>query len=77
MYLIDNIDFTFKIIFLIFFLYMIDNRFELYKFIKNDIKPKQKKQEYGEVFTPLNIIEELFENLDKKYKEINNNSIFE
>ena len=61
-----------------FLYYMIDNRFELYKYINNNIKPKQKeKQEYGEVFTPLNIIEELFENLDKKYKEINNNSIFE
>ena len=57
---------------------MIDNKFELYKYINNNIKPKQKeKQEYGEVFTPLNIIEQLFENLDKKYKEINNNSIFE
>ena len=57
---------------------MIDNKFELYEFINNNIKPKQKeKQVYGEVFTPLNIIEELFENLDKKYREINNNSIFE
>ena len=57
---------------------MIDNKHLLFDFIHNNIKPKQKeKQEYGEVFTPLNIIEELLDNLDKKYKEINNNSIFE
>ena len=57
---------------------MIDNKLFLFDFIHNNIKPKQKeKQEYGEVFTPLNIIEELFENLDIKYKEINNSSIFE
>ena len=40
---------------------MIDNKFELYEFINNNIKPKQKeKQVYGEVFTPLNIIEEIY-----------------
>jgi hypothetical protein len=56
---------------------LIDNPTKLYEFIENSLKPKQKeKQENGEVFTPLILIEELFDNLDKQYIEQNGESIF-
>lgn len=59
-------------------MYMIDEPKLLFEFINNNLKPKQKeKQENGEVFTPLSLIEELFENLDKHYLVENGRSIFE
>ena len=50
---------------------------ELLEFINNALKPKQKeRQENGEVFTPITLIEELLDNLDKQYIEENGKSIF-
>ena len=56
---------------------LIDRPIELLQLINECLKPKQKeKQEFGEVFTPMNIIDEMLDNLDKNYKKIYNKSIF-
>ena len=56
---------------------LIDNPKELLELINDCLKPKQKeKQENGEVFTPMNLIYEMLDNLDKHYIEIYKTSIF-
>jgi hypothetical protein len=56
---------------------LIDNPKELLELINDCLKPKQKeKQENGEVFTPMNSIYEMLDNLDKYYIEIHKTSIF-
>ena len=56
----------------------LDDKENLIEFIHNNLKPLQnEKQQYGEVFTHLDIIKDLFDNLDKNYIEKNNKSIFE
>ena len=56
---------------------LIDNPKELLELINDCLKPKQKeKQENGEVFTPMYLIYEMLDNLDKYYIEIYKTSIF-
>ena len=56
---------------------LIDNPKELLELINDCLKPKQKeKQENGEVFTPMYLIYEMLDNLDKHYIEIYKTSIF-
>jgi len=57
---------------------LIDKPIELLELIDSCLKPKQKeKQENGEVFTPMGLIFEILDNLDKHYiKENNGRSIF-
>jgi hypothetical protein len=56
---------------------MIDNPKELLELIDNCLKPKQKeKQENGEVFTPMYLVFELLDNLDKHYIKEHKKSIF-
>ncbi len=57
---------------------LIDNPKELLELIDSCLKPKQKeKQENGEVFTPMSLVFEMLDNLDKLYvKENGGQSIF-
>jgi hypothetical protein len=56
---------------------LIDRPKELLELIESCLKPKQKeKQENGEVFTPLWIVFEMLDRLDKHYIEENGRSIF-
>jgi len=56
---------------------LIDNPKELLELIDSCLKPKQKeKQENGEVFTPMALIFEMLDNLDKHYINENERSIF-
>jgi hypothetical protein len=56
---------------------LIDNPKELLELIDNCLKPKQKeKQENGEVFTPMYLVFELLDNLDKHYIKEHKKSIF-
>jgi hypothetical protein len=56
---------------------LIDKPKELLELIDSCLKPKQKeKQENGEVFTPMDLVFEMLDNLDKQYIEENGKSIF-
>ena len=56
---------------------LIDKPKELLELIDSCLKPKQKeKQENGEVFTPMELVFEMLDNLDKHYIKENGNSIF-
>lgn len=56
---------------------LIDRPKELLELIDSCLKPKQKeKQENGEVFTPMPIIDEMLDQLDKHYVAENGRSIF-
>ena len=56
---------------------LIDNPKELLELIDSCLKPKQKeKQENGEVFTPMYLIFEMLDNLDKHYLKEYGRSIF-
>ena len=56
---------------------LIDRPTELLKLINECLKPKQKeKQENGEVFTPMILVNEMLDNLDKHYMKLHNKSIF-
>ena len=56
---------------------LIDKPDELLTFIDSCLKPKQKeKQENGEVFTPISIIESQLDELDAHYISLNGKSIF-
>jgi len=56
---------------------LIDKPKELLELIDNCLKPKQKeKQENGEVFTPMNLVFEKLNNLDKCYIKEHGRSIF-
>ena len=56
---------------------LIDKPKELLELIDSCLKPKQKeKQENGEVFTPMGLIFEMLDNLDKFYMKENGRSIF-
>tara|TARA_B110000967_G_C18896517_1_gene571073 strand:- start:371 stop:4549 length:4179 start_codon:yes stop_codon:yes gene_type:complete len=57
---------------------LIDRPTELLELIDSCLKPKQKeKQENGEVFTPMKLVNEMLDELDKYYIKENNKSIFE
>jgi len=56
---------------------LIDKPKELLELINSCLKPKQKeKQENGEVFTPMELVYEMLDNLDKHYIKENGKSIF-
>lgn len=56
---------------------LIDKPKELLELIDSCLKPKQKeKQENGEVFTPMELVFEMLDNLDKHYIKENGKSIF-
>ncbi len=56
---------------------LIDNPKELLELIDSCLKPKQKeKQENGEVFTPMCLVFEMLDNLDKHYIKEHGRSIF-
>ena len=56
---------------------LIDNPQELLELIDSCLKPKQKeKQENGEVFTPMKLVFEMLEHLDKHYTKEHGRSIF-
>ena len=56
---------------------LIDNPQELLELIDSCLKPKQKeKQENGEVFTPMCLVFEMLDNLDKHYIKEHRRSIF-
>ncbi len=56
---------------------IIDKPKELLELIDSCLKPKQKdKQEFGEVFTPMYLIFEMLDNLDKQYTHEYGKSIF-
>jgi hypothetical protein len=56
---------------------LIDKPKELLELIDSCLKPKQKeKQENGEVFTPMTLVFEMLDNLDKHYITENGRSIF-
>ena len=56
---------------------LIDKPKELLELIDSCLKPKQKeKQENGEVFTPMSLIFEMLDNLDKHYIKEHGRSIF-
>ena len=56
---------------------LIDKPKELLELIDSCLKPKQKeKQENGEVFTPMELVFEMLDNLDKRYIKENGKSIF-
>lgn len=56
---------------------LIDNPKELLELINDCLKPKEiEKQQFGEVYTPITIIEEMLDNLDNDYIKNNKVSIF-
>jgi hypothetical protein len=56
---------------------LIDKPKELLELIDSCLKPKQKeKQENGEVFTPMSLVFEMLDNLDKHYSKEKGRSIF-
>jgi hypothetical protein len=56
---------------------LIDKPKELLELIDSCLKPKQKeKQENGEVFTPMSLVFEMLDNLDKHYTKEKGRSIF-
>lgn len=56
---------------------LIDKPKELLEFIAERLKPKkEEKQKFGEVFTPIHLIEEKMDELDKFYKKTYKVSIF-
>jgi len=56
---------------------LIDKPKELLELIDNCLKPKQKeKEENGEVFTPMCLVFEMLDNLDKHYSKEHGRSIF-
>jgi len=57
---------------------LIDEPNKLLELINNSLKPKQEeKKKFGEVFTPINIINEMLDKLDEHYKKTHKTSIFE
>ena len=57
--------------------YTIDEPDELLEFINGELKPKKKeKKENGEVFTPLSLVNEMLDNLDKAFIKKHGKSIF-
>jgi hypothetical protein len=56
---------------------LIDKPKELLEFINDNLKPKQvEKKKYGEVFTPIPLVEEMLDKLDEYYTKEHNKSIF-
>jgi len=57
---------------------LIDQPEELLELINSCLKPKDnEKKQFGEVFTPMNIINEMLDELDKHHLQMHDRSIFE
>ena len=57
--------------------YNINQPDKLLEFINSNLKPKdEEKKKFGEVFTPLSIVDEMLDELDNSYIKINGKSIF-
>ena len=57
---------------------LIDRPKELLELIDSCLKPKKiEKKKYGEVFTPMSLVNEMLDKLDKYYQKENSKSIFE
>ena len=57
---------------------LIDQPEKLLEFIADRLKPKDvEKKKFGEVFTPLKLVNEMLDKLDESYQKDNNESIFE
>ena len=57
---------------------LIDKPKELLELINSCLKPKQEeKKKFGEVFTPMKLVNEMLDKLDEYYKKKHNKSIFE
>ena len=57
--------------------YTINEPEKLLEFINGELKPKeQEKKENGEVFTPLDVVKDMMDNLDEAYKKQHGRSIF-
>ena len=71
---INNILYQFRMV----FNSLINKPDELATYLKNSLKPKElEKKKFGEVFTPNELIDEMMDKLDEKYKKENKNkSIF-
>ena len=56
---------------------LIDKPAKLFKYIDSCLKPKQEeKKKFGEVFTPMKLINEMLDKLDEHYVKQNDASIF-
>jgi hypothetical protein len=56
---------------------LIDKPQELLEFIESCLKPKNtEKKLFGEVFTPISLVNDMLNSLDEQYLKINNTSIF-
>lgn len=57
--------------------YTINEPEKLLEFINGELKPKEReKKENGEVFTPLDVVKDMMDNLDEAYKKQHGRSIF-
>ena len=77
-FLIDNKDIN-NILYQFRMVYnsLINEPNELLDYLKKSLKPKElEKKKFGEVFTPMEVIDEMMNNLDKHYKKENKKSIF-
>ena len=56
---------------------LLDNKLELLEYINDNLTPKEsEKQELGEVFTPVKLIDQMLDQLDINYQQENHHSIF-
>ena len=77
-FLIDNKDIN-NILYQFRMVYnsLINEPNELLDYLKKSLKPKElEKKKFGEVFTPMEVIDEMMDNLDKNYKKEHKKSIF-
>ena len=57
---------------------LIDKPTELLEYINECLKPKtEEKKQFGEVFTPMKLVNEMLDKLDECYMKEHNKSIFE
>jgi len=70
---INNILYQFRMV----YNSLINEPNELLAYLKQSLKPKElEKKKFGEVFTPMELIDEMMDNLDKNYLSENKKSIF-
>ena len=70
---INNILYQFRMV----YNSLINEPNQLLDYLKKSLKPKElEKKKFGEVFTPMELIDEMMDKLDEHYKKINNKSIF-
>ena len=70
---INNILYQFRMV----YNSLINEPNQLLDYLKKSLKPKElEKKKFGEVFTPMEIIDEMMDNLDTNYKKMYKKSIF-